>query len=44
MLADGYDEALIGFGAQFTNASCAIYDTQSREASILRYADPTTGD
>ncbi len=24
--------------------SCAIYDTQSREASILRYADPTKGD
>lgn len=29
LLADGYDEALIGFGAQFTNATCAIYDTDA---------------
>ena len=26
LLADGYDEALVGFGNQFTNATCAIYD------------------
>ena len=29
LLADGYDEPLIGFGAQFTNASCAINDTDA---------------